>query len=211
MPNLRTLALAAVTAAGVTGLAFAAGSAVHVMTVALPGGGVAHIRYTGDVAPKVSFDGAANIAMPVHYWAAPNQNVMAPFAELNRISALMDRQMAAMAMQARMMEQGGSLPMQQALLEGVPPGASQFSMVSAGNGSGFCMRSTQITASPNGGAPKVVTRTSGNCGNAAAQSPSTASPATASPAATNSPSAQTALQTIAYKQTLTSPSPRPRI
>ena len=60
-------ALLAGVAAGIVGLsgaAFAQSGKTHVMTVRLPDGGVAQIRYTGDVAPQVSVGEApARIAL----------------------------------------------------------------------------------------------------------------------------------------------------
>jgi hypothetical protein len=164
MRTLTTVVLAGAAIAGLTGLALAAGSVMHDMTVQMPGGGVAHIRYTGDVAPKVNFVQAAPI--PVTVWGAPS-----PFAGMERISAMMDRQMAVMLTQARLMQQAADRPLQAAVLKDMPTGSSSYSFVSTMSGNDVCTRTTQITASP-GNAPKVVSQTSGNCGDAPKAAPS---------------------------------------
>ena len=45
-----------------------------------------------------------------------------------------------------------------------PAGSQSYSFVSTLSGNGVCVRSTQITASGNGAAPKVASHSSGNCG-----------------------------------------------
>src|SRR5690348_18032653 len=96
MKILGALAVAGVAlgaAAGFSGGAAAAGSAPHVLTVALPGGGVETIYYAGDVAPRVTFSTGA----PAFGDVAAR---VAPFAELDRISAMMDREAAIMLREA---------------------------------------------------------------------------------------------------------------
>ncbi len=182
MRTTTTVFLAGAAIAGLTGLALAAGPAIHEMTVQGPDGAVAQVRYTGSVAPKVTFvQGPAN-PFAVSFWGEPS-----PFAELDRITALMDRQMAQMMYQARALEQPGS-PLSQAVLTDVPAGSASYSFVSTASGNGFCMRTTQITSSPNGGKPKVVSQTSGNCGG---QSGTAAQVKNAPPSGS--------LQTISYK------------
>lgn len=183
MRTVPTMVLAGAAIAGLTGLALAAGPAVHDMTVQMPGGGVAHVRYTGDAAPKIAFVQAPVSPYAVNFWGGPS-----PFAEIDRITALMDRQMEQMMYQARMMQmQGPRDPLTSATLKDIPAGSANYTFVSSLAGGNFCMRSTQITASPNGGAPKVVSKTVGNCGDAAAANP------------TNAPAASAGLQPISYK------------
>lgn len=197
MRTARTIVLAGAAIAGLTGLALAAAPAVHEMTVQIPGGGIAHVRYTGDVAPKIAFvQGTAN-PTAVNFWGAQS-----PFAELDRISALMDRQMAQMMYQARLMQMQVSRdPLYNATLKDMPAGGSDYTFVSSLTGGNFCMRSTQITASPNGGAPKIVTKTSGNCGSAPGAT-STAAPQE------NAPASVPGLQTITYKTAHPASQPR---
>jgi hypothetical protein len=56
MPNFRNAALAGIVAAviGCSGAALAQSSNTHTLTVQLPGGGIAEIHYTGNVAPQVT-------------------------------------------------------------------------------------------------------------------------------------------------------------
>src|SRR5579863_4512448 len=74
--------------------------ALHEMTVQLPGGSTETIRYTGDVAPKVTF-----IQAPFDVaWVAPVTFGFEPsFAALDRIAADMDRQMDTFWRQAQTM------------------------------------------------------------------------------------------------------------
>lgn len=192
MRTVPTLVLAGVAAVGLTGLALAAGS-MHEMTIQIPGGGVAHVRYTGDVAPKISFVQGEAQPFTAGFWAPA-----APFAELDRITALMDRQMAQMIYQANLMQMQAQTPLYNATLNDMPAGSAGYTVVSTMSGDGFCMRSTQITSSQNGGRPKVVTRTSGNC----SDKPS----ATASQA--NASQSDPSLHTIAYKAARTPPQSR---
>ena len=59
------------------------------------------------------------------------------------------------------------------------PGALAYSVVSESFGNNVCTRTTEITTPPDGGKPKVVSQTSGNCnespGGALTVSPSTPS------------------------------------
>jgi hypothetical protein len=135
--------------------------AVHQMTIQLPDGGTETIRYTGAVAPKVSF-----VETPFAIaWPAPIAFGFEPtFAAFNRIAADMDRQMDALWQQAAALQNwsnGGDLS--QAALQNLGPGGSAYTVVSESFGNNVCTRMTQITSSPNGGKPKVVSRTSGNC------------------------------------------------
>jgi hypothetical protein len=93
MRTLRTTLLAGVAAiaTGFSGAALAQSPQTHVMTVQPPGGGIAEIRYTGNVAPQLSFgESPAPIdvfaPMPALFGAS------SPFAMLDRISAEMDRE-----------------------------------------------------------------------------------------------------------------------
>lgn len=187
--TFRTALLAGVAAIGIAGFAALAvaqnsqtGPQIHVMTVALPGGGTAQIRYTGEVAPQVSFGtGPAALAdwmtMPAMF--GPES----PFAMLDRMSAEMDRQAAAMFRQAEALTaraQPGQ-PMEVAL-GNLPPGGRSYSFVSSMSGNGVCTQSVEITSTGNG-APKVVRHSSGNCGPAAG---GTAGGAVAVPAAPGS-------------------------
>jgi len=197
MRTVRTVLLAGAAALGLAGLALAAGPVYHEMTIRLPGGGVEHIRYTGNLAPKVML--VSGPAMPVAagsgFWS-----VAYPFAELDRVSAMMDRQLAAMMDQARAMQQlAPPSGLDQAVLKDAPPGTSSYSMITTMSGNGFCSRSVQITSSPDGGKPKVVSNTSGNCG---------VQPGTSAPSASVAAPQPQGLQTISLKALHPVPSPK---
>jgi hypothetical protein len=202
MRPMTTLLLASAAVAAVTGLALAAGpstpkASVHEMTVQMPNGGIAHIRYTGDVAPKLNF-----VQGPQSPFAAVAFDAPSPFAEIARMQALMDHQMAAMMVQVRSMQQAAMAdPLMHATLQNGGNGLNF-----AATGGSFCLRSVQITASANG-APKVVSHTEGNCGGTKqAAPPSPTSSSTESPSGSMTP-----LQTITYHPARVSPRPRPGI
>lgn len=135
--------------------------AIHEMTIQLPRGGTETIRYTGDVAPKVRF-----VDLPLTIaWPAPVAFGFGPsFADFDQVAATIDRQMDALWRQARTMTSwpaNGELS--QAALLKLGPGDSAYTVASEFVGNNFCTRMIEITSSPNGGEPKVVSRTSGNC------------------------------------------------
>ncbi len=186
-----TLLAAGVIALG--GLAVAAEIRnAHVLTVQLPDGTVEHIHYIGDTPPKVSFQSAP--ASMVAF--APMMDPAGPdpaFAQMARMSAAMDQQAAMMLQQAHSLQAralagpGGLVSVDMSAL---PPGAQGYSMVSTMSGSGVCTRSVQYTSAGDGQAPKVLTKTSGDCGAATSTSLPAARPAPmARPAPAASPEA----------------------
>ena len=186
MRKIRTALLAgaaAVTLTGLAGAAMAQGSAVHVMTIALPGGGVEEIHYTGNVAPQIVFaPGPSEIttwaSMPTMF--GPNS----PFAAMERISAEMDRQAAGLLRQAEMLANQpgyGVGPLSEAAFGNLPAGSRGYSFIATMNGNGVCSRSMTITSQGNGAPPRVVTRSSGNCGSAVGGAGSVAVPMAPAP------------------------------
>ncbi|WP_158926709.1 hypothetical protein [Acidisphaera sp. S103] len=143
---------AAIVLAGLTGMATAQTvtnpAQTHVLNVRLPNGQVEQIRYTGDVPPTVMLapDAAMDTVMPAF---GPGS----PFAMLQRMSADMDRQAAAL------FHDVGAMPMNVG-----PMNAGGFGVIPAMSGPGVCMRSVQVTFTGNGQAPHVVSQTSGDCG-----------------------------------------------
>jgi len=184
MRVLRNALLAGVAASaiGFSGAALAQTSNTHVMTVRLPGGGNAEIRYTGNVAPQVVFSEApATIGVPVLMPSLFGPG--SPFAMLDRISAEMDRRAAAMFREAdAVAAQARSGQLTEAALRNLPPGSQSYSLVSTMSGSGVCPRSVEITSMGNGAAPQVVSHNSGNCGPAAGNPGSVDLPAAPVPA-----------------------------
>lgn len=169
MRLLRTALLAGLAAGALAlapGLARAGSPQIHVLTVQLPGGGVAQIRYSGDVAPRVVLlpDGSAMPMMAMPSAVFGNDS---PFAMLERMSAEMDREAAAMFQAA---SSAFAMPMppnpdrlMPAALGGAPFSGRSFSFIASIAGNGVCMRSVTIT-SVAGAQPRVVSDTSGNCG-----------------------------------------------
>lgn len=200
--RLTNVLLIGAAVAGITGLAFAAGPQVHEMTIAMPNGGTAHVRYTGDVPPKVNF--VQGLQSPFAMTAfGPGFGAPPPFAEIARIQAQMNRQMAVMMLQARQMQAAAMRdPLYHATLNGAPAGNSAPSFVSTLSRKNYCFRSVQITASPDGGSPKVVSRTEGNCGGSPSPQSKTSLQNNATPTKP--------LQNIASHQRM-SPPPQPGI
>jgi hypothetical protein len=180
MRTLRT-ALLGVAAIGLIGaVAFAADAPrTHVLIIPLPNGGIEQIRYSGDVAPAVTFRQGSPAAAA---WASPF-GPGSPFAMLDRIQAEMDRQMAAMLQHPMVMPTmphiGGG-PLQQVTAGALPAGAQQsYSMVATVSGGHACTESVEVTSQGPGQPPKVVRQSSGDCGSAAKAAP--AAPAVAIP------------------------------
>jgi hypothetical protein len=155
----------AAAAIGLSGAAaLAQSSNTHILTVRLPGGGVAQIEYTGNVAPQVRIgDAPAPIAgafAPLPSFFGP----ASPFAQFDRIAAEMNREAATMFARAeRLTAEARSGQLTETALGGVPPGSQSYSFVSTMSGNHVCSESVEITRSGSG-APQVVRHSSGNCG-----------------------------------------------
>lgn len=172
MRKLVKLAFAGVAAAAIAGTAVAASGDKHMMEVALPNGGTAHIEYYGDVAPKVTF--APGTFAPFSVGWAP----MA-FPDFGAIMQRMNAEQAAMMKEVQEMTRAGSAvaPINVASYGNMPAGSNSISVVSVSNGGGICTRTTQVTSQGAGKAPKVVSEISGDCGTAPAARPSAAAQA----------------------------------
>jgi hypothetical protein len=158
------LAGVAAVAIGAAGAAFAQSDNYHVMTVRLPDGGVAQIRYSGNVAPRVTF-GEAPAATDVFATMPSFFGPGSPFAAMERISAEMDREATAMFRQANAVAaEANSGRLTAAALRNLPPGSQSYSFVSTMSGNGVCSQSVEITGMGNGQPPRVVRHSSGNCG-----------------------------------------------
>lgn len=158
MRKLVKLAFAGVAAAAIAGTAVAASGDKHVMTVALPSGGTAHIEYYGDVAPKVTI-------APGDF-AAWTPMAFPGFGNLDQAIARMNAAQAAMMKQVRQMTRGvGSkvAPINVVSYGNMPAGSNSVSVVSVSNGGATCTRTTQVTSEGAGKAPKVVSKISGEC------------------------------------------------
>jgi hypothetical protein len=153
---------AALLAAG--GLALAAGAAeattsrFKTMEVALPGGAVAQIEYQGDVAPRVR-------VAPVD----PRAIVYDPFAELDRISAMMQAQHEAMLRQvAELQRQAATVAAKGApggivVTGNLPAGSSYSYTVVTSTGGNGCTQRVEWRSDGSGGQPKMTQTSSGDC------------------------------------------------
>lgn len=136
----------------------------NVLTVRLPNGAIEQIHYAGKVPPQVDLSPGARPAdvagLGPIFWASPS-----PFADFDRLSAAMDRQMAVLASTSDGPFAGAfAVPqLSPATLADAPAGAESYSVVSTFSGGRSCVRSIQITAEGPGKAPHVVTKSSGDC------------------------------------------------
>jgi hypothetical protein len=168
-PKLKWLAAGAAVVA-VAGTAALAGT-LHHLTVNLPGGGTETIEYSGDVAPKVTF------LTPEMVRAREEQRVWSPFAQMDRVSALMDamaadmdRQMQVSMLRARQMQQQMLTPgMTNADLQALPAGTQSYSVTTISTANGVCTRSVRVTGAGQGMKPQMVSQSSG-CGDDAVPS-----------------------------------------
>jgi hypothetical protein len=152
---------------GLAGVASAETADTHVMTVWLPNGVVEQVRYSGNVPPQVVFvpDAVAPDAVVPDAVAYES-----PFAMLDRMTALMDRQAEAMTRTINaMMAQPFQAPPTEAAFGAVPTRA------------GVCMRSVQITYTGHG-QPHVVSQTAGDCGSSGRSAAPVQVPAPPAPA-----------------------------
>jgi hypothetical protein len=177
MRKLVKLAFAGVAAAAIAGTAAAASADTHMLDVALPSGGTAHIEYYGDVAPKVTI--APGEFAPFAVGWAPM--AFPDFANFDRIFEQMSKQREALMKQVQELSRRGVgsavAPINVASYGNLPAGTDSVSVVSVSNGGGTCTRTTHVTSQGAGKPPKVVTNVSGNC--SAAAGPATGSKPTA--------------------------------
>lgn len=170
MRKLRTAVLAGAGAMLFAGAAVAATVRSHEMTVDLPDGAVAHIRYQGNVAPRVVVSPvvAEQVAFADPFLAFDP----APFAALDRVSAMMDRQADAMmqrvAQMHRQMPSDATAP-HFAAMGKAPAGTMQYSFVSmTSDGNGQCTQSVEWRSDGSAAQPKMIRTSSGDCGSASA-------------------------------------------
>ncbi len=167
MQRLHAVLFSGVAALCLTGASAAVAQtrmALHDMTIQLPGGGVEHIEYIRDVAPKVAIAPAP--LAPDIFWPASAFAADPTFAALDRVSAEMNRQMDALFRQAGSLASAAWSGTESAAV--LPPGTMSYSMISTAAGNQVCTRSMQITASGNGGKPQVIRHSFGDCGAGAA-------------------------------------------
>ena len=171
MPMLRTALIAGAASALLAGAALAAHDESRTMLVALPDGSVQHIQYRGDVAPRLVILPAAQSVGLLDAAFGPGS----PFAEMERISAAMDAQAAAMMRQAATLQaqvpaaqfpaaQGKGVTMTNA--QGEPVGVMHYSYVSSTTSADGCTQTVSYSsdAAAASGEPRIIRTSSGDCG-----------------------------------------------
>jgi hypothetical protein len=158
MPKLRTALIAGSATLLFAGAAAAATAKFHTMQVNLPDGSVAHITYTGDVAPRVAVEPAN--AQAVAYFD--------PFAAMDREMALMEQRSAEMMRQVAAIQRQGVTaghPGQFVVAGNMPAGTSySYTMVSSSSGNGTCTQTVEWRSDGSGKQPQVTRASSGDCG-----------------------------------------------
>lgn len=169
MRTTRTIVLAGAALLLAAGTAYAASSELHTMKVSLPDGSVAHIAYSGDVAPKVEI--APANARGITAFEPVDAAYPDPFMELDRISAMMEQQADAMFRHAVEMDQAtasGTTPAQLVSTGELPAGSTvQYTFYSSSNGNDACTQSIEWRSDGSGSEPKMIRTSTGNCGAAA--------------------------------------------
>src|SRR5205809_7309621 len=164
--KLQTLAFAGIAAAALAGTAIAANSQTHKMDVPLPDGGVVHVEYVGDIAPKVT----VAPAQPGGMWM---QSAFPEFGNFDRIFAQMNSQMRQIEQMAR--QPAGAPGMNIASYGSLPAGTSSVSVVSTSDGGVSCTRTTEVVSQGAGKPPKVTSSVTGDCGTASRSAPAAVS------------------------------------
>ena len=161
MRTLPTLA-AGIAAAALAGTAIAASPQMHRMDVPLPDGGVVHVEYAGDAAPKVT----VAPAQPGGLWAPMAFPAMPDMRNFNRMFDQMQKQMQ------QIQQIGRQAPgMNIASYGGMPDGSTSVSVVTTSNGGVSCTRTTEVVSQGAGKPPKVTSNVSGDCGAAPQAAP----------------------------------------
>ncbi|OEC95555.1 MULTISPECIES: hypothetical protein [unclassified Rhizobium] len=139
----------------------------HQMTVRLPDGSLELIRYSGAQPPTITFrDDPASMA-----GFSPFDDI-SPFADIERISAAMDREAAALMNDPRLFAPwpDGSDNLMKIDLSKLPAGVKGYTVISTTSGKGTCTQTVEYFSSGSG-KPRVEKTSSGSCG--PAQSPAT--------------------------------------
>lgn len=123
----------------------------HELAVRLRDGSVEHIRYVGDEPPNVSFTDSRSRNLA----SAGDDIVLSPLMDIERISAALDQQQAAIMRMA-------TLPAVSEDLSRLPKGATGYSIISTTAGDKTC--TMRLRYFGNGSQPPLVEKTSsGDC------------------------------------------------
>ncbi len=170
-----------------TGAAEAASETLHHMKVAGPDGSQIEVAYTGDAAPRVEVVPASAQVEPsdaAEMREAAAQEAMAdPFAQMQRMSLMMDAQMHAMMQRAALMQRQAATLQQRALqqaqmttsvngqevqpgftLAGTMPKGVHVTYYSASTDANGCTRSVSYSSDGSGAQPRMVQAASDSCG-----------------------------------------------
>lgn len=151
------------------GVAEAATARLHTMNVDAPDASVVQVRYTGDVAPRVEIVPAADMAV------AAIPPMADPFAEIERISAMMDAQMRAMMQHAALVQGQAAQLQQHALASGDAAGVPGFTAVgdmpqgmhvtyyTSSTDANGCTRSVSYSSDGSGAQPRMTQAASDGC------------------------------------------------
>jgi hypothetical protein len=146
------------------GVAEAATAKLHTMKLDAPDGQVVEVHYTGDVAPQVRFVPAAQEQV------APEQ-AADPFAEMERISAVMEAQMHAMMQRAALLQQTAASGAAQATpgfaVAGQMPKGMHVTYYSSSTDANGCTRSVSYSSDGATAQPQVTHASSDACDAAA--------------------------------------------
>ena len=157
---MHKIAFAGLAATLLASAAAAAGPAKHMLEVALPDGGTAHIEYYGDVAPRVTIAPARDVTFGGLFAPGAFPDFDALFQQMDRAHEAMMRQVRDI--QSTQLAPGGALNVAS---YGAMPARSNSVTVTSVTGNGVtCTRTTEVTSQGAGKAPKVASSLSGTCG-----------------------------------------------
>lgn len=151
--------LAGIGALALGGTAVAAAPDSKVIRVTYPDGSVQHIRYRGDIAPKI-------VRVPVHRSIFPAMSLRQEMIRFDRIMAAMDRRMDLMMRRAARLTANASNGQQRVRFvsgEALPPGTVSYSFVSTTSGGKTCSRSVRVVAADPDQPARVERASSGDC------------------------------------------------
>lgn len=183
MRFVRTAIIAGVASAALAGAALAARDDSKVMLIALPDGSVQQVNYRGDAPPQLVL---VRTPAPVSFIEAAFGSD-SPFAEMDRMSAMMEARANAMMRQAALLQAQTPPPGAQAgngivmtNAQGEPIGTMHYSYVSTTTSANGCTQTIRYSSDGAGPAqqPKVIRTSSGSCGSAQPGAPAAASPVT---------------------------------
>ncbi len=141
--------MAVLAVAGIVGARFVK---THTISVRLPDGGEARVFYAGNIPPGITVEPDAGTLAAS--WRPEPVAAELPFGEMDRVAAEMNREADALFREA-----ATPIP-----ITPPAPGRQGYSFVSTLSGAGVCSRSVEIIADGHGDRPRVLTRTTGDCG-----------------------------------------------